>query len=62
MNEKNILHLDLKSSNIFVSGSICKIGDFGFSQKFLDNQSMILKKNFRGSKGYYVGNCLSFLS
>ena len=32
LHEKNIMHRDFKSANVFIKDNIFKIGDFGFAK------------------------------
>lgn len=42
---KNILHCDLKSSNVLLSRTIAKISDFGLSQN--RRNKVLMKKNIK---------------
>jgi len=54
MHAKDVLHLDLKSSNILLDGEECtpKICDFGTARIIGENQTYVLSIRFNSSKGY----------
>lgn len=49
IHEKNIVHRDIKSDNIFIHGELCKLGDFGFCTV---NPKEKLLETFCGSPPY----------
>lgn len=50
LHEKNVLHLDLKPSNILLDPNLVpKITDFGLSRCFDDMQTRVFTKNLIGS-------------
>ncbi|KAL6654366.1 hypothetical protein ACP70R_007831 [Stipagrostis hirtigluma subsp. patula] len=52
-NVERINHLDLKPENILLDvGMVPKITDFGLSRRFSGEQTRIITKNIRGSRGY----------
>ena len=65
LHKEGIFHGDLKLENIVLSGDIydIKLIDFGFSTKYVDENSQVKKvKKFRGSKFYCAPEILALKS
>lgn len=53
LHENSIIHRDIKPSNIFIKNSILKLGDFGLSRAYTDEQSYEIEKSIDIGCSYY---------
>lgn len=53
LHENNIIHRDIKPSNIFIKNGILKLGDFGLSRIYGNEQTYKIKKSIDIGCSYY---------
>lgn len=53
LHDNNIIHRDIKPSNIFIKNGILKLGDFGLSRIYSDEQSYLVQKSIDIGCSYY---------